>query len=205
MKTYNVKKVSSRLSMNDPRWENADVAVVDEVWQDYSPSPYTTTARLVHTEDALILKMTTNEWPLAITAMKFNDSVCIDSCMEFFFIPNTVDKEYFNFEMNPAAIALTYIGEGRGSRTPYRVVDEGVEIEASVVGEKGWSVLAYIPYSFLLKHYSCVGKEMRGNFYKCGNNTVIPQYSTWNRVELPKPDYHRPEFFGKIILSDEEI
>ena len=205
MKIYNIKKVSSRLSMNDPRWENAEVAILDEVWEDYHPSPYTTVARLVHTDDALILKMTTNEWPLSITAMKFNDSVCIDSCMEFFFIPNTVDKEYFNFEINPAAIALTYLGEGRGNRTPFRVVDEGVEIEASVVGEKGWSALAYIPYSFLLKHYSCVEKEMRANFYKCGNNTVIPHYSTWNRVELPKPDYHRPEFFGKLILSDEEI
>ena len=107
--------------------------------------------------------------------------------------------------MNPAAILLSCIGEGRGNRERFRVCDEGVEVEASVIGEKGWSVLAYIPYSFLLNHYSCVEKEMRANFYKCGNNTVIPHYSTWNRVELPKPDYHRPEFFGRLILSDDEV
>ena len=205
MREYIAKKISSRISMTDPAWDKVEPGAVDLVWEDHAPSPYKTEFRLVHTEEALLLKMTTNEWPLAITAMHFNEPVCVDSCMEFFFIPNMEEKEYINLEMNPVGITLNHIGEGRGNRPTLDMKSGGVEIETRVVGEEGWSVLAYIPYSYLLNIYSHIGKEMRANFYKCGNNTVIPHYATWNRVELPRPDFHRSEFFGKVILSDEEI
>ena len=205
MKVYNSKKAASRLTMDDPRWEKAEVAELDLMWADYKPSPYTTVARLVHTDDALILKMTSTEWPLQVTAMHFNESVCKDSCMEFFFIPNTEEQAYINLEMNAAAITLTYIGEGRGNRIPLDVKAGGVEVETRIVGEEGWSALAYIPYDYLLTHYSHIGKEMRANFYKCGGENILPHFSTWNLVDLPRPDFHRSEFFGKIILSDEEI
>ena len=205
MKEYIAKKVNSKLTIDDARWNGAEEVKLDYVWIGYKESPYNTFAKLVHSDEGITAKLTTDEWPLRITATKNNDSVCIDSCMEFFFIPNTVDKEYFNFEMNPAAILLSCIGEGRGERRRIDISGKGVEITTSVKGGEGWSVMAYIPYSFLLEHYSCVEKEMRANFYKCGNDTVIPHYSTWNPIETPKPDYHRPEYFGKIILSDEEI
>ncbi len=45
------------------------------------------------------------------------------------------------------------------------------------------------------------GLEMRGNFYKCGDNTRFEHYGMWNPVKSDHPDFHRPESFGKLILE----
>lgn len=205
MKEYIAKKVNSRMNINDERWSLADVATLDYVWQDSFPSPYITKAQLVHSDEGITVRLSTNEWPITVTAMSYNSAICIDSCMEFFFIPNMDEDEYINFEMNPAAIALTAKGPGRHSRPRIDIHGENVKIESSVIGEEGWTVMAFISYDFLLKHYTHCGKEMRANFYKCGDKTVEKHYSTWNPIPTEKPDYHRPEYFGKIILSEQMI
>ena len=205
MKEYIAKRVDSRMNINDARWEAADVASLDYVWADSFPSPYITNAQLVHSDEGITVRLSTNEWPITVTAMAHNNAVCIDSCMEFFFIPCVDEPDYINLEMNPAAIAKTAKGKGREDRTKLDIHGENVKIESSVIGERGWYVMAFISYEFLRKHYACVGKEMRANFYKCGDKTVAKHYSAWNPVLTERPDYHRPEYFGKIILSDERI
>ena len=205
MKEYIAKKVDSAMQINDARWALASVAELDYVWESYFPSPYITTAQMVHSDEGITVRLTTNEWPLRITAMENNGRICIDSCMEFFFIPNMDDPEYINLEMNPAAVVLTAKGPGRGDRPRLDIHGENVKIESSIVGERGWTVMAFISYDFLLKHYSHVDKTMRANFYKCGNETVIPHYSTWNPILTEKADYHRPEYFGTVTLSEERI
>jgi hypothetical protein len=45
------------------------------------------------------------------------------------------------------------------------------------------------------------GKRMKGNFQKCGDKTKFPHYGSWNRIDTPEPDFHRPEYFGDLILE----
>ena len=203
MKEYIAKKAASPLLINDARWEKAEYAALDCVWEGVA-SPYETKAQLMHTDDGITVRLITNEWPLEITAMKPNESVCIDSCLEFFFIPNTDDEKYINVEMNPVGTSLVCIGPGRAARERLDFFSD-IKVQTLIEPMRGWTVMLHIPYAFLHKHYSHCDKVIRANFYKCGNNTVIPHYCTWNKVETPAPDYHRPEFFGKIILSDEEV
>jgi hypothetical protein len=42
---------------------------------------------------------------------------------------------------------------------------------------------------------------LRANFYKCADNTRIPHYVSWNPIEVASPDFHRPEFFGELLLE----
>ncbi len=42
---------------------------------------------------------------------------------------------------------------------------------------------------------------MAGNLNKCASATSAPHYLSWNPIDTPTPDFHRPEFFGKIILD----
>ncbi|MDE6269894.1 MAG: hypothetical protein K2M12_03440, partial [Muribaculaceae bacterium] len=42
------------------------------------------------------------------------------------------------------------------------------------------------------------GKQLRANFYKCGDLLSTPHFLSWNRVDTPHPDFHRPEYFGAI-------
>ena len=205
MKEYIVKKVKSDMKIDDERWQAVPVAKLEYVWEDHDPSPYETIAQAVHSEEGITVRLSTNEWPITVTTMERNGAVCIDSCMEFFFIPNMDEPEYINLEMNPAAITLTAKGAERGSRPRLDIHGENVKVESLIKGEEGWTVMAFISYDFLLKHYSHCDKNMRANFYKCGDKTVRKHYSTWNPVETPAPDYHRPEYFGKLVLSDESI
>ena len=205
MKEYFAKKASYKLKIDDDRWESVPAAELSEGWWELFGQKYKTLARLVHCDDGLILRMETDEWPIRINAMKLNDEVCLDSCMEFFFTPNTVDKDFINIEANAASVPLCYIGEQRHGRKPLDPCDEGVEFKTMIDFEQGWKLYVFIPFCFLEKHFSKVDPEMRANFYKCGEETVIEHYCVWNKVETPSPDYHRPEYFGKIVLSEENL
>jgi hypothetical protein len=39
------------------------------------------------------------------------------------------------------------------------------------------------------------------NFYKCGDETAVAHYVTWNPIKTVNPDYHRPEYFGKVTFE----
>ena len=205
MKKYLAKKTSLPMNIQDERWEKAQTVILDSVWENACPSPYKTVASMVHGDDGFSFKISTDEWPLRVTATEHNGSICVDSCMEFFFTPNTADKDYINFEMNPVGATLTCIGEGRHNRRRIDIHGEGIVIETLIRPECGWEVMLFVPKSFLNKYFSSVDSTFRANFYKCGDKTVIPHYSTWNPVFTEKPDYHQPSLFGEIILSEEEL
>ena len=205
MKEYIAKKVASPLTIEDERWEKAEVADLSEYWEGVWPKQYNTVAKLLHSEEGLYLKMETDEWPIKAHETEENGVVCLDSCMEFFFTPNTKDKEYINFEVNVLSFPQCGLGVERFGRSHPKVSEENVTIQTSVKFGEGWSLFMFISAEFLRKYFSSFDKEMLGNFYKCGNETVIRHYSVWNMIETEVPDYHRPEYFGKIILSDEQI
>ncbi|HEX8038127.1 MAG TPA: carbohydrate-binding family 9-like protein [Chryseosolibacter sp.] len=46
--------------------------------------------------------------------------------------------------------------------------------------------------------YSGNNEPVSKDFYKCGDNLPEPHFITWNDVKAPKPDFHLPEFFGRI-------
>ena len=47
------------------------------------------------------------------------------------------------------------------------------------------------------------GYTFWGNFYKCGDDTSIPHYGSWNPIALPAPDFHCPVHFGTLILGEQ--
>ena len=205
MKEYIAKKTAIPSNICDEKWDKVKAAALDYTWQELFPTPYKTFVRMVHSDEGFAIKMTTDEWPLRITTMELNGTVCTDSCMEFFFTPNTVDKNYINIEMSAAGVTLTCIGEKRGDRPRIDIRGEGLIVETLIHPMKGWEVMLYVPYSFVKKYFSTVEKTFRANFYKCGDKTVVQHYSTWNPILLEKPDYHQSSFFGKITLSDEAL
>ncbi|MBP5277596.1 MAG: hypothetical protein J6Z18_03800, partial [Prevotella sp.] len=45
------------------------------------------------------------------------------------------------------------------------------------------------------------GMSFRANFYKCGDLLPKPHFLSWNAVEIPQPDFHRPDQFGKVTFE----
>ena len=140
-----------------------------------------------------------------------------DSCCEFFFSPEC-NNNYYNMELN-------CIGKGtfafrRGGRKGPKIA-YGEEImkrifrystlgEAPIetsVKENGelfeWKLTVAIPLECFTETpmETLQGKTMRANFYKCGDDMPKPHFLTWNRIELDKPDFHTPDFFGALTFE----
>jgi hypothetical protein len=176
--------------------------------EDYRPVTSAHLGITTHSDggESLSVYMETNETNLRIQAEGFGH-VHTDSCMEFFLSPSPDDfPKYMNFEFNPAGAMYLAIGNSRQDRTalPLENYRELFQVKTNVY-DKGWNLEWHIPVSFLRQYFPSVdfssGKIMRGNFYKCGDLTARPHYGCWSPIDLPKPDFHNPAFFGTLVID----
>lgn len=70
-------------------------------------------------------------------------------------------------------------------------------------GDFTWEMMIRIPiecFAFSdVKNLSNLSGS--ANFYKCGDATTEPHYLSWNSIETDNPDFHRPDFFGKVFFE----
>ena len=131
---------------------------------------------------------------------KKHDPVCCDSCLEFFIKPFEDDNSYINFEFNANGTSLIGVG-APGNRT--NIDRRDFNIVANQYADK-WSISFEIKYSVIEELYSRkieVPHKASFNAYKCGDETAQPHWGCVFPVEYFEPSFHRPEFFGEIILK----
>jgi hypothetical protein len=178
-------------------------------WKEHSYQPRVS-FRIGHTQNEIWLKYYVKEKHILARETRTNGEVYKDSCVEFFVSPG--ETNYYNFEFSCIGTIHLAYGPGRGDR---RFVDPGIikkiRIESSLgnqpfeekTGDFEWEMTIRIPvecFAFsALK--SLNGLKSAANFYKCGDGTSEPHYVTWNPIKTENPDYHRPEFFGKILFE----
>ena len=63
-----------------------------------------------------------------------------------------------------------------------------------------WELTVEIPFKLIGIDPENIPLKLTGNFYKCADDTESKHYVSWSPVETEKPDFHRPEFFGELIL-----
>ena len=133
-------------------------------------------------------------------------AVSEDSCVEFFanFDPENTN-EYINFEVNANGVMRADIRTDRYNYKNLELADiEGLDINVKIEKEY-WQVNYKIGFDMIKKYYPNfeIGKckFIKGNFYKCGSKTKIRHYMTLFELKCEKPDFHRPEYFGKIEVE----
>ena len=144
---------------------------------------------------------------------EINGPVWEDSCVEFFFAPDATEpSHYFNLEINAGGTPLMHHNTVPREEVTFlpeeaiRRVEIAHSLPKKVDPERTDSVTWTIEYRIpldLLRQYAPVtspapGVVWRGNFYKIAENTSNPHYMTWAPVDLPKPDFHTPRFFGEL-------
>ncbi len=175
-------------------------------WKEYPYKPFVA-FRIVHADDKILLKFYVTEKMIRAMETEVNGSVYLDSCVEFFLSVDGLN--YYNFEFN--CIGITHVGWGIGRHgrklLPPEVV-RSIQVKSSL-GDKpfdtrhgnfSWNIIILIPSSSFLfdQGISFSGLSGTANFYKCGSALPEQHYLTWNPVNTPGPDYHRPEYFGQI-------
>ena len=185
--------------INSHEWDRANVGYIGvNRWKEFAHAPITS-FKILRGDDGISILMHSEEKNQRAECLEQNGMICQDSCMEFFFKPDPLDLNYFNFEFNPKGILHLAIGNGRHGRV---LIDEDratFRIQTKTKDDE-WSVKFFIPNEFILKYFKRVAPVCKGNFYKCGDLTDHEHYGAWSEVEVEHPDYHVPDFFGRIEM-----
>jgi len=136
-----------------------------------------------------------------------DDPVYTDSCMEIFVdcMPR-LNKGYLNLEMNAAGASLCAFGPDRQNRVYLAAI--GLEHPHVTVTktDQYWQVDAVITKELIGALYGVPfkmkkGDILRGNFYKCAENTERPYWGSW--APVGRLDFHQPDRFGEWIVEEE--
>ncbi len=177
-------------------------------WPEAFPYAPLCGGRVARTRDALVVDFRVSGLDLRARNTADNGRQWEDSCVEVF-IQDPDGAPYYNFEINALGKVLACSGPERHNRTP-RPAEEMEQIlrftqmEGGPLEQEGihtWRVGVVIPFRLLGIDLERLPRSIKANFYKCGDKTAHPHFLSWSPVETPKPDFHRPEFFGELILG----
>lgn len=202
---YRVKRVEKKADID---WNAVPAAAIDNYsWVDCTE--YKAYAQLVYAEDfGFVCRMTCEESEPAATYTKFNDPVCLDSCMEFFVIFD--GNKYLNLEANSIGTKCMGFGAGRGNRLSVDKKIPGGFAAIPEVGDGVWTLTYELSLEEIKLFYPDVtaetfaaGYEFSGNFYKTGGKDITgnEHYGMWNEVKTENPDFHQPTQFGVFIME----
>jgi len=215
MKEYLVRKVEGPLMLDGdvskPEWTLAEAREIGEFLWYRRGKKQRTTFKALYSDAALYLLFECEDIHIYSECTELNGPVYQDSCVEFFATPHP-DRgpHYFNLEMNCCGFFLVGYGPDRNHRTRIdATLASRVSIFHSVPGptkeesedDDGWVIEAEVPFEMLAEFARAdapnSGTQWRFNAYRCGGKTD-DQYAAVFPIDVPNPDFHRPDFFGPM-------
>lgn len=180
---------------------------VDKVnWEEYPYKPEVN-VRVAHSDTAIAVMFSVTEDHVRAITLEDNGPVWEDSCVEFF-VKSPKRPGYFNFEINCIGTALAAYRHSRtdAEHFPAKKMDlirritslPHVETD-NMADNQSWTLIEIIPFELI--DSEGIPEELSVNFYKCGDNCEPTHFLSWNPINLPAPNFHCPEFFGKLIFK----
>jgi len=183
-----------------PCWDTTPIANIDH--SNWLPNPgIKAWAQICCFQNALVIRLYAVETEPLVRFTGITDMVCLDSCVEFFFCPLPYDSRYFNFEFNRNG--ALYLGFGSNRYDSVRQLApcaKNLFCIKQLISEDSWGIEFQIPFTFIRLYMPEFairpGLRLRGNFYKCGDETKSPHYLSWQKIHSETPDFHQPRDFG---------
>lgn len=179
-------------------------------WPEQYPEHPRVEFRLGHTGEALWLRFDVREERIRAVASRPQQDVWRDSCVELFI---SFDKRhYYNLELSCIGIPLMAYGAERSARRDVPPERLALLQTVSTLGdqpfpERGggfeWSLTARIPLEcFAFDSFTTLAqRRAHANFYKCNSGVSVQHYLSWQPIDTPRPDFHRPESFGGVLFA----
>ena len=181
-------------------WQSAEIHKLNVCRWSPNPPPGVTVQALWR-EDALFFRLCSDIPPSRAVNTAPDSPVWEDSCLECFLSAD--GRQYLNLEGNANGAMLAAFGQNRHERT--RLTELGIvrpTLESVTCGN-GWTAVYTVPAETLRALFGLspeAGLCLYANFYVCGDKTPSPCYGAWSPVDTESPDFHRPDFFGKLLL-----
>ncbi|MBN2210471.1 MAG: carbohydrate-binding family 9-like protein [Sedimentisphaerales bacterium] len=217
---YDIEKTGGDFHYPDDwdrgRWSRTPALKLTHYMGDRPEHFPVTQAKLLYDDEHIHVFFRVEDRYVKAVARAHQDSVCRDSCVEFFFTPGIdIAQGYFNVEVNCGGMVLFYHQKGRNIDRRMISVDDiarmRVEhflpeyIDAEIEAPTTWTIKYALPLA-VLEAYAPVSRPRQGvtwraNFYKCADQTSHPHWLTWSPVDKPTPDFHQPQFFGVLEFT----
>ncbi|MBO5693265.1 MAG: hypothetical protein J6R74_04930 [Tidjanibacter sp.] len=175
-------------------------------WAEYPYAP-AVSCRIAHRDTAVAIMFEVRESTVKATTLDSNGPVWEDSCVEFF-VANPKGEGYFNFEINCIGTALAAFRRSRSDAEHFseekiaKVRRFGSLPHATIdINEEGqsWWLVEVVPFELLGLEEA--PDHIKANFYKCGDKCAQMHFLSWSPIALPQPNFHCPEFFGRVELA----
>ncbi len=214
MKKLKIARISENTSLKEME-SIADLLLSTEEnhvdiinWENYPYKPQVS-FRIAHDSKKIYLRYDVTENHIRAKACENNSQVWLDSCVEFFISPES-NMEYYNFEFN--CIGTKLLGYRNFSNGSVESADSeiinkiktfsslGTQPFEEKTGDFSWFLIAIIPLEVLWKHpkEKLAATNMKGNFYKCGDELTKPHFLSWAEIKTLEPNFHQPEYFGEL-------
>ncbi|WP_157687476.1 carbohydrate-binding family 9-like protein [Pedobacter psychrophilus] len=160
---------------------------------------------IAHNHNNIFVKWYVSEDNIKAEYKKINDAVYRDTCVEFFI---SFGEGYYNIEFNYIGNCLVGYGEDKTKRQnlPIEIL-ETIKTSYMLKHKPNsnfsyfyWELTTVIPIDIFIhrQDLKIAGQIFSCNFYKCGDDLPKPHFLCWNMINAPEPNFHLPEFFGKI-------
>ncbi|MDA0710129.1 MAG: carbohydrate-binding family 9-like protein [bacterium] len=220
--TYRVARLPESIAMDaqwdKPAWQSVAPLVINQHMGETPGHRPRVQARIGWQDDAVCVIYRVEDRYVRAVAENLQDSVCRDSCVEFFFTPGThLGLSYFNIEINCGGTMLFWWHPEEKKAVPVAAEDCGAfEIAHSlpkIVNPEmdtptTWTLEYRLPFSVIKKYCPEAAKPARdvvwrANLYKCGDATSHPHWLTWSFVDHATPRFHMPAYFGQLTFGDQ--
>ncbi|MDD5597312.1 MAG: carbohydrate-binding family 9-like protein [Victivallaceae bacterium] len=213
------RNVELNAPWNEAAWKTADIVNIN-IFRDRSTDHHPETqCKLLYNENGIYGLFQVKDRYVRSISTKFQESVCRDSCVEFFVEP-AGGKGYLNFEFNCGGNMLVsrIVNAARtenGFAEYYKLTEDDVAgmeqfttmppvVEPEITEPVTWRRGFFIPLSVFekttgLQSAELSGQTWRANLYKCADKTSHPHWASWQ--PLTATNFHLPECFGKITFE----
>jgi hypothetical protein len=221
---YTIRKtklpVELDLAWDSEVWEQADTVEISNFFAtpvagSFQPE---TKCRVLYDNSGIYLLFKVKDRYVKSTRTKLNDSVCRDSCVEFFIEPDS-NGGYINFEFNCGGNMLASCVKDctriDGGFADYQNIDQAAAaeikifhtmpniVDPEIIEATEWRLGAFVPFTVFNRYTNCdiptSGTNWRGNFYKCGDRTSNPHWASWSPIS--ELNFHLPQCYQTIEFA----
>ena len=214
---YQVMRLSQQMTI-DANWDKAQWAETEPLkvsnYLGELPAFYPVAeAKMLYDDLNLYVIFRVQDKYVKSVTTKINGPVWKDSCVEFFFAPNSsLPLQYFNTETNCGGTPLMSFRSSPETDLQ-RLPDEEIQqieiahsmpevVDPEITDSITWTLEYRMPLEILTKYSEVTlpqsGVKWKANFYKIAEINSNPHYITWSEVRNKEINFHQPQFFGVL-------